>query len=308
MRRRSLSWLASLMLASGLLALGVCSAAAASVELPNSNWRSVWRSVEFVGGFGTVRCSLTLEGSFSVRTFEPTRGLLVGYVTRASVSSCPAGSASVLTASLPWHVTYREFTGTLPTIETMSFDVVGAAIQVREPTFGITCLMTSTAGSPMTLNGATGEPGEEGIFPFTSFRIEERSSIPCGSFSATVHGTGTPTVAGGTEAIHLHALGAPGMLSVTPPRGRIARGNFENMALRNTAAKGSGRITITEIRISDMALFEIRDEGGCRRRPLEVDQECTISVRALAERSMANVIVEYLDPSRQTRTVMVESS
>ncbi len=310
MRRRSPSWLASLMLASGLLALGACSAAAAYFELPNSSWRSTWRQVEFTGGFGTVRCSLTLEGTFSRRTFEPTAGLLVGYVTRASVGPCPSGSATVLTAALPWHVRYSSFTGTLPTITAVSFNVVGAAMQVREPTFGIVCLLTTTTTEPMTLSGSTGEPDEEGVFPFSTFRFGEGPIETSCGIRAALAGTGTPTVAGETAPVHVEAKPYRGVLGIEPTEPRIAKGSFELLTLKNVAPNGAQRLKINEIISEKEEEFAITDVGECAVRRKELAtfdpsrQICRIKVEAKVEGRARLIRIRYKDPTNEQSEVV----
>src|SRR5438270_3751470 len=101
-----------------LLGALVGTASAARLSNSSTTFRATWTSAEFSGGFGTPRCSLTLEGSLHSATIVKTRGSLVGYITRASVGPCVNGSATVLTATLPWHVQYDSFTGTLPSIAT----------------------------------------------------------------------------------------------------------------------------------------------------------------------------------------------
>jgi hypothetical protein len=66
----------------------------------------------------TLRCPLTMEGSVHSRTLAKVGGSLIGYITRAAFaeSSCSGSTWRVRTETLPWHVTYLGFTGTLPNI------------------------------------------------------------------------------------------------------------------------------------------------------------------------------------------------
>lgn len=158
--------------------VGVASANDLSVS--SQTMRVTWTRAEFIGGFGTVACAFTVEGSMHTRTTTKTAGALVGFVTRASVGPCPTGSATVLTVTLPWHVQYAGFTGTLPTIGSVIENIIGASWQIREPTFGITCLVRSTALSP---NTATFTLASGSVT-----RVTLGGSIPCGSFTGSAGG------------------------------------------------------------------------------------------------------------------------
>lgn len=164
-----------------LLGALVSTASANHLSSSTQTFRGTWARAEFIGGFGTVSCSLTLEGSLHSRTISKTAGLLMGAVTRASVGPCSAGSATILQASLPWHVRYASFAGTLPTISSITTNVIGSAFQIREPTFGITCLSTSTAESPST--------GTYNLNSGSVTSVTLGGSIPCGSFTGRLGGT-----------------------------------------------------------------------------------------------------------------------
>jgi hypothetical protein len=303
-------WPTTLLLASALLAVAASAAAADHFELKNTTWRGTWRRMDIAGGFGTVECALTLEGSFHERTFAPTSGLLIGYVTRATVGACPRGSATVLTASLPWHVRYSSFSGTLPTITAISLNISGAQVQVREPTFGITCLASAAT---LTTTATTGEPDEEGTFPISSLSLSGRSPTSCG-VEATVSGTGTVTVAGETAAVQVRAIPFPGVLgieSLVRPQPRIRRGVTENFILKNTAVANSEKVSITQIRSEEEATFRIGNPGNCVRQLASfaaTRQTCTISVTPLVEEEATNVRIFYRDlRTAQTGVLRVES-
>ena len=300
MQRRSPSWLTALLIVPALLALGASAAAAAFFELSDSSWRTTWSQIEVLGGVSAVRCALTLEGSFHSRTIEKIRGLLVGYVTSASIGSCSAGSATVLTATLPWHLRYREFEGTLPTITGVSLDLVGASFQGREPTFGVTCLFRTTSEAPLTMRAITGEPDEEGIFPITGVRSVETTTIPssCG-VNLRAAGTGVPLAGGRPPKIRVKP--APGVLGIDPARPSIAREATALITLKNVALKGSEKIRLTEITSRDEARFSIGDTNRCRERLIPTFDPfrivCRIEVTALVERSETNLIIRYMDMS-----------
>jgi hypothetical protein len=123
-----------------VLGLAVGAASAARFSLSNQNFRIVWRSLQFKGeGFVRIECPVTLEGSLHSRTFVKASGALIGYITRALLASsaCTGGlaeSASLGTETLPWHVKYESFTGTLPNITSLGlrvFDKVERVFEMR---------------------------------------------------------------------------------------------------------------------------------------------------------------------------------
>ncbi len=109
---------------------------------------------EITGAFGSYRCSLTLEGSFSTRTIAKTAGAQIGNITRATPNpSCSTSlfETRLLTERLPWSLHYRSFAGLLPNITGISMSVIGFPLQIRETGFAIACLGTSTAEEPLVL-------------------------------------------------------------------------------------------------------------------------------------------------------------
>src|SRR5436853_5582788 len=102
-----------------LLSAAVTTASARTLSASTQNIRVTWRSLEFVSPVVTVRCQITLEGSFHSRTIAKIERSLIGHVTRVTVKteSCTNGQPTAETSSLPWHITYEGFRGTLPRIE-----------------------------------------------------------------------------------------------------------------------------------------------------------------------------------------------
>lgn len=145
-----------------VLAVTVATASAGRLQTSSQQVRAAWSQVEFVigEGIGTIRCALTLEGSFHARTFTKARETLVGYVTRASIRPCTNGELNLLAESLPWHLRYDSFTGTLPRITSIRFRVVGFSLWF-EYMFGIRCLYRST----LTFTWFRGEPSPIPEFP-----------------------------------------------------------------------------------------------------------------------------------------------
>ena len=75
-----------------LLGALVGSASAGRFSTSSQTWRAAFRTVTFRGGFGDMKCSVTLEGSLHTRTIAKTAGLLIASMTR---SGCLASSTIV---------------------------------------------------------------------------------------------------------------------------------------------------------------------------------------------------------------------
>lgn len=152
MKPRSMGLVAALALAMALMSGSVAHAARLSFRnsLGRTAWTVTWSEMSLSGGFGTVRCALTLEGSLHSASFAKVRGGLVGVVTGARGSSgCGIFQSRVLTGTLPWHVRYNTFAGTLPNITSIALQVVGFEYLIRETGFGIECLFRSTEAQPL---------------------------------------------------------------------------------------------------------------------------------------------------------------
>lgn len=186
MRNRSKLLLAALTAALMLGAL-LSTASATRIATSNQNFTATWAKLRFIGGlFGNVECAVTIEGSFHSRTITKMLELLVGYVTRATVAEtrCTGGSARALASTLPWHIRYNGFSGTLPNITQIHLRIVGAGFLVQVG--GVPCLYLSSANSPMRgwVNRST-TTGEA-----TSIRVDETAAIPKSSGSGICPGTG----------------------------------------------------------------------------------------------------------------------
>ncbi|HZV73606.1 MAG TPA: hypothetical protein VFF79_07820 [Conexibacter sp.] len=112
-----------------VMALAVNTASANRISISNQAFRVVWSPLNLIGEGSSVRvtCNITIEGSFHSRTIVKTLGSLVGYVTRAIAGGCTENSTTVLTATLPWHITYEGFSGRLPTISRVRLLLRGTA-------------------------------------------------------------------------------------------------------------------------------------------------------------------------------------
>jgi hypothetical protein len=117
MRTSAKAGLTALM-AALLLSAALSTASARNLEVSSQRFRVIWRTLEFQTSRGTIRCQVTLEGSFHSSTIPKVERLLIGTITRVDVKreSCEGGELLIINSTLPWHVTYESFTGTLPTI------------------------------------------------------------------------------------------------------------------------------------------------------------------------------------------------
>jgi hypothetical protein len=127
-----------------------------------------------------------MEGSFHSATLSKVCGQLVGYVTEATFGHpCVGGEAWALNgierlpngtippSTLPWHIRYNGFTGTLPNITGIRLQLIGVSFLMRTAG-GAGCLMKTTEARPafgiVERNTTTGNI--EGLRP------EESTTIP----------------------------------------------------------------------------------------------------------------------------------
>jgi hypothetical protein len=125
-----------------LLAMAVGSASAARLGSNETAFRIVYAPLSFVPSFGsTARCPVTLAGSFHSRTITKEAGSLIGYVNSVTVGTCEAGRARANTETLPWHIRYVSFTGSLPNIATITQLLNNSSFEVQGEIFGlrVTC-------------------------------------------------------------------------------------------------------------------------------------------------------------------------
>jgi hypothetical protein len=196
--------------AAALLAAATSTATANRLEISNQGIRVVWSNVvlgALGGGGNTLTCRVTLEGTFHSRTIVKVSGALIGYITRARVqeAACrgseniPNAKATVLQETLPWHIDYLGFVGSLPN-PSPQYALLNTAFRIFELPLGATCLYSGTTRGIFERV----EPGGEG-----RLRADETFGVPkasgstlCpnpGSFrgtseTVTVLGTSTPII------------------------------------------------------------------------------------------------------------------
>lgn len=132
-----------------VLALTAATAPANRISISNRNIRIVWNklNVTDAGGIVNVECDVTVEGSLHSSTITKTRGGLIGYVTRVpQPQNCIGGGGTVLQETLPFHIRYDSFLGTLPRFGGERLQIVGATFRMN---VGFECLYKATAEEPV---------------------------------------------------------------------------------------------------------------------------------------------------------------
>jgi hypothetical protein len=171
MRTRSMLLLGTFA-ATACLLLTVAGASARRLEVSATSFLMYWASsspLVFTEAGGTsVSCPLSLEGSFHSRAISKTSGALVGYINEAILATCSGGSGTVLTETLPWHVQYNSFSGTLPNITAVTFLVLRASFRIRTL---IACLAATSAREPWFLSASLSSGRTERLEPLREHTI-----------------------------------------------------------------------------------------------------------------------------------------
>jgi hypothetical protein len=184
-----------LVVAAVLLVGGSASANRLSANYQDAvlKWNDSSQRLTFEAGGNTVECEVTISGSFHELTMPKTANLLIGHATSASVDSagCVGGTASALTGTLPWHLRFSSFTGTLPRITSLYAELVGARFLIRVE--GAECISVASAviSGEASMNSETGAitgftvaAGEVGIDDLSAFAFI-CDAVGSGEFSGT---------------------------------------------------------------------------------------------------------------------------
>jgi hypothetical protein len=211
--RKSAKALMMTLAAAILLAAATSTATANSLEVSNQGIRAYFPSLIFGqlgGGGNTLTCPVTLEGTFHSRTISKVSGALIGYITRARVqetacigsANIPNAHAQVLQETLPWHVDYLGFEGTLPSVNLL-LGLLNTAFRILELPLGATCLYRGTAKGRFIR--AAG--GEGRLRADETFGIAKREgSILCPATGAFTGTSETVTLLGTTTSIILRLI------------------------------------------------------------------------------------------------------
>jgi hypothetical protein len=261
------------------LALAVVNVSASRLSLNARSFRFVWSyfTVTEPGGYESV-CPVTMEGSFHSSTFPKVSGSLLGYVNRATSGACSSGSATITSSSLPWHVRYRGFEGSLPSIGGMQLGIVGLGVTYREP-FGITCRVRTTAEHPavgsarlasgivsnfmLDVSARIPAPGECAWGPITDFTFEGNASV---------------SQAGTTASLLLSLIRDPyAETRLSPSLVEFGRPGY---LYRDVAIYPGENLTVNSIRMRTGTRFSIRG-NGCERAGMVAGIACIFEVRFL---------------------------
>jgi hypothetical protein len=138
-------------------------ASARNLRVSEQRFEIVFSPLEFRLPGGTVRCRFIFLGEFHALTFAKVLNSLIGLIRHVTPprpeEPCTGGTATVLQETLPWHLTYQGFAGVLPNITSFRFLVIGAAFNVREAVFGITCLFATSVTNPATITATRAAGG-----------------------------------------------------------------------------------------------------------------------------------------------------
>jgi len=193
-----------------VVAAAVGSSSARNLSASSQNLRATWAGLELINTVNsvTVRCPVTLEGSFHSRTLVKVASSLTGLITRAILNSgaCTNGRATLLVETLPWHLTYEGFTGRLPSIQSIKFSLIGLAFGIEIPGTN-NCLAVSTTEEPASGMATLGAGGVVvGLRSDETRRIRLRDApggFFCGLGSGSFAGTGGLTVLGTTNSVSI---------------------------------------------------------------------------------------------------------
>jgi hypothetical protein len=178
--RTSSKLLLGALTAAAFLSFAVNSASARRIAILHfeEGFSFIWVPLEFIGNGGTVRCNVTVEGSFHSGTISKVSGLLIGYVTRAILTNCVGGTAAFLPTTLPWHVRYLSFGGALPAIERITIAVTGAGFKTKPTGALVECLALTSAANPARLILIVTEEPVFILWDIGNLRADETAEIP----------------------------------------------------------------------------------------------------------------------------------
>jgi hypothetical protein len=171
-----------------LLAAVAANASARNLSTSEQSLRATWASVEFAGGGATIRCRVTLEGSFHSRTIAKVRGALAGAISRAIIGHpCTGGEAwadngteseplGTAPNKLPFHVTYESFQGSLPAIEALNLLLSRESFVISATILGLTCRGRYTRAEDNIIITAAREAGG-GITSLTPSATTNRAAL-----------------------------------------------------------------------------------------------------------------------------------
>jgi hypothetical protein len=201
-----------------LLAIAASAASANRLSTSERSFLIRWSPLTLASTAGSsIRCSVTLDGSFHSSTITKTTGLLIGYINAATIAGpsgngreavCAGGTATLLRETFPWHAQYNGFTGTLPRITAINFVLIGESVRVDpEGAFEPACLMRTEAVTPSKGIIELGASGEStGVRPDESALIPLSGGFGCSIAEGRFSGIGTIQNAANTANITVRLI------------------------------------------------------------------------------------------------------
>jgi hypothetical protein len=192
----------SKLLLAGLAAALLCSAIASSALARNfsqneQRLKITYSPLSFVPSFGsTTRCGITLESSLHSRTYAKVNESLVGYIFNAVNGVCESGAIRANTETLPWHITYNGFTGTLPNITGLNRNVHNSSYEINGEIFGLRVRCRYNIAVKRYIRTVT-----RGVMSAERAGTEADRSATEGCPSIQMEGTGTVKTPGGGSAV-----------------------------------------------------------------------------------------------------------
>ncbi len=156
------------------LAVAVGAASGRRIEISSQFVRVTWAELTMEGAGISIRCPMTIEGSFHSRTMSKVCGSVVGLVSRAVITpgSCTGAEVALLQESLPWRLGFIGFTGALPRIQRIRGSLIGLSLRIEA--LGTACLYELTQTRP----GFGEDLINESTGVVTGLRLDETQSVP----------------------------------------------------------------------------------------------------------------------------------
>jgi hypothetical protein len=294
-----------------LLLVAVGSASARDLSLNEQRFSLRWASLTWNTAVGSVRCPVTLRGSLHTRTFAKTSELLIGSITGATITSasCTNGRATILTGTLPWHLRYRSFTGTLPTITTVRLGLTGLNLQMSVSE--LTCLFSTEAAEPGVIAANVGASGEIRTMDFDN---DEEIDLEDEDFLCLIGGdssfSGSAAVDGDlVEPIVVRLIAGEPPANLRAEPSSVTIDELESSDRFTLINEGTGSASALIDRVEDEGADEF-DVSGCGAGSSIRDAASCVYTVAVDERPLASgrVTVSYDDNGGigSSRSVSIE--
>jgi hypothetical protein len=146
-----------------------------------------------------------MEGSFHTQTIRKVEGALLGYISRASNGACRGGSATITQTSLPWHITYEGFRGTLPRITELI--VLLRNVNFRDTVLGVNCGYGRPEDNARGIVNVESGGGISGLTPETNIALQKLSGgIFCPNTAGFAGNPGSVTLLGTTTRVSIRLI------------------------------------------------------------------------------------------------------